>query len=193
MAALSRAAFWTGQVDTQVFCYLDVRAAQPDFILFGSFNREALERRVSYYPEGSFEKVAVELDSPSFHLALRGFKILGGVPQGSPGSKALYWAEGAFGDYGFKIYTLPPNVETSCHRHRQLKETLQLITGLAKIKVGASTKPVLRSRRLRGRQIIPAGFYHQLSAGDVWSLVLVKLEGPDPLGREDYEYNPSLI
>jgi hypothetical protein len=176
-----------------VFRFVDLLGPGRVVRVLGSYSEEVLEEQTTGYPDGFSGPHEIEWGPRPFFLALRDLTFLGGRPSESAehGSKVTYWFEGAFDGYGFKGYTTNPEDVTSSHWHLVHWERIY--------RAGNGNPPILRlgrptfregekRRELRKSCPIPIGVEHQLVAGTVPDLIVVAIEGPDPLGMGDHHY-----
>ena len=172
-----------------LFRYMDTDARTPQTIVFGSFDESVVAKLLTGYPDDWFEVTRVNVDETAYYLALKNFRILEGEPSSSDGSEAIYWARCDCGGYGFEIYTLEPNSETSCHCHMSKIETFTLIAGQAKIRTGdLSLKYWEKGQQLSKAHTVNKGVFHQIVTKGSAALILIKIVGPDPLGRGDHHF-----
>jgi len=199
MAHAVRAASWVkpaGSTESLlIFRFVDLLVATPVIRVLGSYSERSLRDWLNRFPdEDSFEVHKIGFAEPPFYAALQErFVWLGGVPSNSlkNGSQAIYWAECDLGDHAHKIYSLLPNSQTSPHRHRGLKERFfRMAGGDPLIRLGKPTFTDGETRhQLRVGRAVRAGVSHQLMTRTAPVLILVEMEGPNPLGMRDHHYD----
>jgi mannose-6-phosphate isomerase-like protein (cupin superfamily) len=165
-----------------IFHFEDEMCSVPGTIVLGSGSDEALKQVLGLYQQDEFEIITVDLDGGSYHLALRGFEIFRKGCGGSKSSQAQYWAKREMEDYGFLVQSLQPRKKTSSHLHKIKKETFYPIVGSCYLSNGEKKLPVAHGHT------VPTNSLHCLITDGRPSLNLIRIVGPDPLGKSDFYF-----
>ena len=178
-----------------LFCHIDEEAG---VIVLGSPDRDTLERELSEkHPRVSFARLDIPVEAGHCHLAYRGLRCLSGAKSLSVehGSKAIYWLEGVVVirdglKRGWKIYSLLSGEETSehCHPEPKNKEGEKTIEIFHRIAGDPSIVLDGVEQRLEDRLVVPPATWHKLLANERTAVIMIEIEGPDPLGTSSHQY-----
>jgi len=166
--------------------------------VLGSLSRKRLERRLTRrYPRVSFTRLDIPVEAGQCHLAMKGLRLLGGAKSLSEdhGSMAVYWAEGVVVirdglKRGWKIYSLKFGEETSEHCHPEPKSKKEEKTTEIFHRIAGDPSIVLNEveQRLQDRLVVPPSAWHKLVANSQTAVIMIEIEGPDPLGTSSHQY-----
>jgi hypothetical protein len=178
---------------TRLFSYANQKAG---VVVLASTSNETLERGVlEKHPRTPFARLDIPIGPGYCHLAYRGLWRPSKAESLSidHGSEANYWLEGLVVirhdlKCGWKIYSLRRQRETSEHCHPEDEEGEETTETFYRIAGDPSIVLNEVKQDLGDRLVVPPPTWHKLVANDQTAVIMIEIEGPDPLGTSNHQY-----